>query len=173
MAVDAAEVDAAKELLWPDEKVEMTTRQLRAAGGSLLYPTTIVVTDKRLLILSKSDMGLKEDSQVIFYKDITGIRIEKGIMSSTIFIRLSGFEKDTGSVENGKEEGEIAGVPNEDAKLIVDFVNRKLMEVPGNVEQPREAGEAGRGEYKYCQRCGTKNVGDARFCSKCGAPLVA
>jgi hypothetical protein len=170
MGVDAADVNAAKNILWPDERVEVTARQRRVGpGGSVTAPTSVIATDKRIIILNRANLGIRQDYEVIPYKQITSVRLEHGIISSSVFIRVQGYDVDKGLLKNGKQEGEIDGLNNKDAQALADFINKRLEDS----ESISASGEADSvvGGFSYCARCGNKNPAGASFCSKCGSSL--
>lgn len=181
MGVDATDVNAAKSILWPDEKVAVTARQRRIGpGGSVTTPTSVLATDKRIIILNRATLGIRQDYEAIPYRQVTSVRLEHGLLSSSVFIRVQGYDRDKGLLKNGKEEGEIDGLNNAEAKALADFLNRKLDELSSNPDayaQEGSAGASGSGTPKpavgfvYCTNCGTKNPLSARFCSQCGKPL--
>ncbi len=170
MGVNAGDVSAAKSILWPDEKVQVTVRQRRVGpGGSVTAPTSVLATDKRIIILNRATLGIRQDYEVIPYRQVTSVRLEHGVISSSVFIRVQGYDKDQGLLKNGREEGEIDGLSNSDAKALADFLNRKLDDSNSSSGSGQEDG--GLGGFRYCTKCGTKNPDSARFCSKCGSPL--
>ncbi len=171
MAIDQHDVDAAKGILMPDEKVQVTVRQRRVGpGGSVTVPTSVIATDKRLIIVNKATLGVRKDYEVILYRQITSVRFEKGIISSSVFIRVQGYDKDQGLLKNGKEEGEIDGLNNTDAKTLADYVNQML--VYGGSSGGNEPAAGGDGSPVFCSKCGTRNSTGSEFCSKCGARLT-
>ena len=174
MAVDQGEVQAAKSILWPDEKVELTVTQRRVGpGGSMTTPTTVITTDKRLIILNRASLGMRKDYEVIPYRQITSVRLEHGIISSSVFIRVQGYDRDQGLLKNGKEEGEIDGLRNNDAKELADYLSKRQEQIEQVAEgdEPQGQMDNGMGAYVYCSKCGTKDNAGAKFCSKCGARL--
>lgn len=176
MSVDQGEVNMMKNVLWPDEKVAMTVTQRRVGpGGSVTAPTTVVTTDKRLIIMNRASLGFRRDYEVIPYRQITSVRLEKGIISSSVFIRVQGYDRDQGLLQNGKEEGEIDGLKNSEAQQLADYLNKMVEqvseEIEGNPVGERSDMDASVGAYVYCTNCGTKDGTDAKFCSKCGAKL--
>lgn len=177
MGVDPEEAEAAKSVLWPNEKVEVTVRQRLnlIAGGSVITPTSVIATDKRLIILNRASLRFRTDYEVIPYKQVSTVRLEHGIISSTVFIRVLGYDKDKGLLKNGKQEGEIDGLKNTDAQELVDYINRKIGELEDIAEgEPETEGQSDRtmGAYTYCNKCGAKNADGSKFCSKCGARLA-
>ncbi len=180
MIVDPDEVKVVKRVLWPEEEVDGTIKQRRIGpGGSITVPTTVVVTNMRLIIINRATLGFRQDYQVIPYSGITSVRLEHGIISSSVFIRVQGFSTEKGLMKSGDQEGEIDGLHNRDAEELADYINRKLeKKYDVQAEVTREADiksqiDSGAGVYVYCNNCGEKNKADAKFCSKCGAALTA
>ena len=170
MGVNQSDVSAAKSILWPDEKVEVTVRQRRVGpGGSVATPTSVLATDRRLIILNRANLGIRQDYEVIPYKQVASVRLEHGLISSSVFIRVQGYDVDRGLLKNGKQEGEIDGLNNKDAQALSDYINKKL-EDSDSVPESDET-DSGVGGFTYCTKCGTKNPASAKFCSKCGSPL--
>ena len=177
MNIDPDDIGLVRKVLWPDETVEGTVKQRRIGpGGSMITPTSVVVTDKRLIIVNRATLGLRQDYEVIPYNAIASVRLEHGIISSTVFIRVQGYDRDKGLLQGGKEEGEIDGLRNKDAIELSDFINKKLEErldaqqaVDSQIEGKIDAKG---GSYVYCNNCGTKNISTAKFCSKCGTALT-
>lgn len=171
MNIKPEELELVKGILWQGEQVRGTFRQRRIGpGGSVTVPTSVVVTDFRVIIVNLATLGFRKDYEVIPYSRITSVRLEKGIISSTVFIRVEGYDRDQGLLKNGREEGEIDGLHNSDASALADFVNMKL----GQAEKPQHQGnyiDSGVGGYTFCSKCGTKNIGGSKFCTNCGAKL--
>ncbi len=180
MRIDATELVLAKKILWPEEEVEGTIKQRRfMPGGSLITPTTVIVTDKRLIIINRASLGFRQDYEVVPYNAIMSVRLEHGIITSTVFIRVLGYDTDRGLLGgSGKQEGEIDGLKNKDATELTDYLNQKLekrFDAQASVDKEIQNQEGHIdntvGSYVYCNKCGTKNVSSAKFCSKCGAKL--
>lgn len=171
MQVDPDELNAVKDILWQGERVRGTFKQrMIGPGGSVTVPTSVVVTDSRLIIVNRATLGFRKDYEVIPYQKITSVRLEKGIISSTVFIRVDGYDRDTGLLKNGREEGEIDGLHNNDAKDLADFVNAKI-DQDGEPKQQGTFLDSGVGGYTFCSKCGTKNLSSSKFCTGCGAKL--
>ena len=169
MALDQSDVNAAKSILEPGEEVVMTARQRRVGpGGSVTTPTSVLATTKRVIIINRATLGVRKDFETIPYTQITSVRLEKGIISSSVFVRVEGFANEKGLLEGGKEEGEIDGLSGKEAQDLADYINKMLLQV-------QEGGNAGQaqneGGYKDCSKCGTKNEADAKYCVNCGAVL--
>ena len=178
MMIDPTEIGIVRKVLWPDETVEGTVKQRRVGpGGSLVTPTTVVVTDKRLIIINRATFGFRQDYEVIPYTAITTVRLEHGLISSSVFIRVQGFSTEKGLLKKGSQEGEIDGLKNKEAEELTDVINKKLeKKYDVQAEINKEAMERNEidtqiGSYIYCNNCGTKNVSTAKFCVKCGKSL--
>jgi hypothetical protein len=170
VGVNQHDVKAAKNILWPDEQVQVTVRQRRVGpGGSVTAPTSVIATDKRLIILNRANLGMRQDYEAIPYRQVTSVRLEHGVISSSVFVRVMGYDKDQGLLKNGKEEGEIDGLSNGDAKALADFLNRKL-DAATNEDKNRAGGAETSGGV-YCSKCGAKNLAGSKYCSECGALL--
>ena len=176
MNVDPGELKAVQKVLWPDEDVVGTIKQRRIGpGGSVATPTTVVITNKRIIIINRASLGIRQDYEVIPYTAIVSVRLEHGLISSTVFIRVQCYENDKGLLAGGKQEGEIDGLRNKDAIDFSNFVNKMLearLDVQSDIEKQVDAHiDSPPGSYVYCSSCGAKNVAASKFCSKCGATL--
>ncbi|MCL4379287.1 MAG: PH domain-containing protein [Candidatus Marsarchaeota archaeon] len=172
MAVDQNEVNAVKDILWQDEKVVMTVKQRRVGpGGSVTVPTSVLATDHRLIIVNKATLGIRKDYETIPYRQISSVRLEHGIISSSVFVRVQGYDKDQGLLKNGKEEGEIDGLNNTDAKALADYINQILSHTQQDQGEILSHDQAG-GPSVFCSKCGARNEQGSRFCSKCGARIA-
>src|SRR5271157_4255810 len=117
MNVDPEELKVVQDILWEGEQVRGTFKQRRIGpGGSVTVPTSVIATDSRIIIVNRATLGLRKDYEVIPYSKITSVRFEKGIISSTVFIRVEGYDRDKGLLKGGREEGEIDGLHNKDAQ---------------------------------------------------------
>ncbi|MEM3827237.1 MAG: PH domain-containing protein [Candidatus Micrarchaeaceae archaeon] len=175
MAINEEEAKLVKDILVEGERVELTATQRRVGpGGSITTPTTVVCTDKRVIILNRATLGVRKDYESIYYKQITSVRLENGIINGSVFIRVQGYDRDKGLLKNGKEEGEIDGLKKEEAKEMADFINKMLVKLNSEGENsvPQPEGSNMEGGYIYCSKCGERNDASAKFCSSCGAPLV-
>jgi hypothetical protein len=174
MAINPKDVEVVQKLLWNGENIELTARQRRIGpGGSVTTPTSIIVTNMRLIVVNREALGIRKDYEVIPYKDIASVRLEKGIIASSVFVRVLGYDRDKGLLKNGTEEGEIGGLNNTDAQAISDNIEKKI----SGTYAPSEASgispdiDAKLGAYIFCSNCGAKDAASAHFCKKCGSKL--
>ncbi len=179
MVVNADDAKLVKELLWAGEIVEDTARQRKIGpGGSLTSPTSVVCTNKRLFIVNRVTMGLRKDYEIIQYRQITSVRLERGIISSSVFIRVQGYDRDKGLLGGDKQEGEIDGLHIKDAAKLVDYLNKKIAAAgdPHTIAEQRfeqqAPADSAEGASIYCTKCGHKDHEGMKFCENCGAKLV-
>jgi len=129
---DKDELDEIKKIaerLDTDEKVLVVAKQSRVKpGGSMMTPSVILATDKRLIIRDPSALGLRQSVEDITYANITSARLQKGVFSSSIMLRAPGLstmaEKQFNWIAfaKGSNEGEIDAIPKEKAEKIVDII---------------------------------------------------
>ena len=163
MAIDNEDVEIVKKILMDGETVGITATQRRVGpGGSILTPTTVVCTNKRIIIVNRATLGIRMDYESIAYKQVTSVRFESGIINGSVFIRVQGYDKDKGLLKGNREEGEIDSLRKADAKLIADYVNKMIS---------GEGLQEGSGEGVFCTKCGAKNGSGSLFCSSCGEKL--
>ena len=184
MPIYPEDVALAKNQLWSDETIQVTATERRIGpGGSLITPTTVVITDKRMLIINRATLGLRKDIESIPYSSIASVRVEKGLISHSVFIRVSGYSSpgEKGFLKSGEQEGEISGLHKVDAKAIADYIERVISGYgPVGAPQAQQQGPYGSGPsataasaggYMFCSKCGAKNPMNAKFCTACGSKL--
>lgn len=184
------DVDYAKtrNVLWTEETVMVTATERRVGpGGGWFTPTTVVATDKRLLLINRSTFGIRNDYESIPYRQITSVRLEKGIISCSVFLRVQGYTSsgEQGFLKSGEQEGEIPGLRQQDAKDLSDYITKMIsgmipsaaMDTPvapsvaSAAAQQTRGAKTRPGAYIFCSQCGAKNNLGAKFCSACGASL--
>lgn len=102
---DIEEIQKIAHRLDNGERVIMVAKQSRfKPGGSKTSPDIIFVTDKRLIIRNPSALGMREKVELITYDKITALELEKGVMSSTLKIRASGYQGDIDAIDKEKAE---------------------------------------------------------------------
>jgi ribosomal protein L40E len=171
MKIDPTDAKSVMNILWPGERIVGTVKQRRIGpGGSITVPASVVLTDKRVLIVNRATLGIRHDYEVIPYGAVTSVRLEQGIVSSSVFIRVLGYDTDKGLLKNGKQEGEIDGLRRDDATELSNYINFKLGQRNAPAQEERLP-DANIGGYLFCRKCGTKNPVGSNFCSGCGAPL--
>lgn len=175
MPIAEKEARIVRDMLWPGESIELSIKQRRLRpGGAWITPTTWVVTNKRVIFIERDRWGVRKNFELIPFNYITGVRLDHGIFSSAIYIRVAGMSTETGKYRRNLEEGEIHGLKYRDAVLLADLLNRKILDRERKEEEKEKAmlerhKEARPGLYIYCSNCGRKNNARSEYCRFCGA----
>jgi hypothetical protein len=136
---DLEEIRKITEILNPDEKVLLVARQSRIKpGGSLHTPNIIYATDRRIIIRDPYMLGIKENVVDIPYDIVTSVRLEKGLLSSTIRFKASGLVSSTklgmmDSLIDGEDDqgGIIEAIPKAKAQDLLEII-RSGMQTSSN-----------------------------------------
>src|SRR5919107_1553654 len=127
---DLEEINKIAEMLNPDEKVFLVARQSRIKpGGSHFTPNIIYATDRRIIVRDPYMLGIKENVVDIPYDIITSIKLEKGLLSSTIRFKAPGLMSSTklgmmDSIVNGEDDqgGVIEAIPKNKAEDLLEII---------------------------------------------------
>jgi hypothetical protein len=153
---DLEEISKITEMLNPDEKVLLVARQSRIKpGGSLHTPNVIYATDRRIIIRDPYMLGIKENVVDIPYDIVTSVKLEKGLLSSTIRFKAPGLLSSTklgmmDSMIDGEDDqgGIIETIPKDKAQDLLEIIrsgmqsstNRKS--APSKNQMPNESIES-------------------------------
>ena len=132
----AEEVQYISDHLEPDEKVlEVATQSRFVPGGAFTTPNTIFATNKKIIIRNPTMLGMRENIEEIPYDQITSVKLEKGMFSSTIVIRspglseLSRLSSQSGLLAWGRgEDGAIDALPSDKAERILKIIKNGMAE---------------------------------------------
>ncbi len=124
------EINKITDMLNPDEKILLVARQSRIKpGGSHLTPNTIYATDRRIIIRDPYMLGLKANIVDIPYDIITSLKLEKGLLSSTIRFKAPGLMSSNklgmmDSVVEGEDDptGIIEAIPKDKAEDLLEII---------------------------------------------------
>ena len=149
---DIEEISKVTEMLNPDEKVLLVAKQSRIKpGGSLHTPNIIYATDRRIIIRDPYMLGIKENVVDIPYDIVTSVKLEKGLLSSTIRFKSPGLMSSTklgmmDSLIDGEDDqgGIIEAIPKDKAQDLLEIIrsgmqtssNRKS--APSKNQKPNE-----------------------------------
>jgi PH (Pleckstrin Homology) domain-containing protein len=103
-------------MLNSDERVLLVARQsMLKPGGSHFTPNIVYATDRRIIIRDPYMLGIKENVVDIPYDIITSIKLEKGLLSSTIRFKAPGSLSSTrlgmmNSIVDGGEDNDQGGI---------------------------------------------------------------
>jgi hypothetical protein len=123
-------------MLNPDERILLIAKQSRIRpGGSLFTPNAIYATDRRIIIRDRYILGIKENIIDIPYDIITSLKLEKGLLSSTIRFKAPGLVSPTrmGMMDNiadGKDNdpgGIIQAIPKGKAEDLLEKIRSGML----------------------------------------------
>lgn len=128
---DLEEINKIREMLNPDEKVLLVARQSRIRpGGSHFTPNIIYATDRRIIIRDPYMLGIKENVVDIPYDIVTSVKLEKGLLSSTIRFKAPGLMSSTklgmmDSIIDGEDDqgGIIEAISKNKAQDLLEIMN--------------------------------------------------
>jgi len=123
---DLQEIKKIREMSNPHEEVLVVARQSRVRpGGSAVTPNIIYATNKRIIIRDPYMMGIKENIIDIPYDVITSVKLDKGLLLSTIRFEAPAL---VGSKRLGMIDG-IVGGENDHEGMIEAIPKRKAEDV--------------------------------------------
>jgi hypothetical protein len=131
---DLDEITKISDILNPDEKVLLVAKQSRIKpGGSKLTPNIVYATDKRIIIRDPYMLGMRENIVDIPYDIITSVKLEKGILSSTIRFRAPGLVSPSrlGMIDgliDGEhdQDGKIDAIPKDKAEKLLETIREGM-----------------------------------------------
>ena len=137
------EIDKISDILNPDEQVLLVAKQSKIKpGGSVLTPNTIYATDRRIIIRDPYMLGIKANLVDIPYDIITSLKLEKGILSSTIRFKAVGIVSSNklgmmDSIIEGEDdqEGVIEAIPKDKADDLMEIIRSGMKD---NLKSPPE-----------------------------------
>src|SRR5829696_3231466 len=141
---DLEEINKINEMLNPDEKVLLVARQSKIKpGGSYFTPNTIYATDRRIIIRDPYMLGIKANVVDIPYDIITSLKLEKGLLSSTIRFKAPGLMSSTklgmmDSIVNGEDDqgGVIEAIPKNKAEDLLEIIRSGMQDDRGGKSAP-------------------------------------
>jgi len=127
---DLNEIKKIREMLNPNEDVLVVARQSRVRpGGSAVTPNIIYATNRRIIIRDPYMLGIKENVVDIPYDVITSVKLEKGLLSSTIRFEAPALvgSKRLGMIDgivsgDNDHEGVIEAIPKRKAEDVVQII---------------------------------------------------
>src|SRR5688500_10867683 len=111
-------------------KILLVARQSRIIPGSSYFtPNTIYATDRRIIIRDPYMLGLKANIIDIPYDIITSLKLEKGLLSSTIRFKAPGLMSSNklgmmDSIVEGEDDptGIIEAIPKDKAEDLLEII---------------------------------------------------
>jgi hypothetical protein len=118
-----------------DEKVRLVAKQsrVRPGGSALATPNIVFATDKRVIIRNPTMLGMRENIEDIPYDKMTSVKLEKGVFSSTILIRVPGLSeisrvsKSSGLIAWGRgEDGQIDALSKDKGERLFTIIREGI-----------------------------------------------
>src|SRR5918993_627237 len=118
-----------------DEKVRLVAKQsrMKPGGSALATPNIVFATDKRIIIRNPTMLGMRENIEDIPYDNITSVKLEKGVFSSTILIRAPGLSemsrvsKHSGLIAWGRgEDGQIDALSKDKGERLFTIIREGI-----------------------------------------------
>ncbi|HET8856627.1 MAG TPA: PH domain-containing protein [Nitrososphaeraceae archaeon] len=133
---DLEDVNKIADMLNPDEKVLLVARQSKIKpGGSFFTPNTIYATDRRIIVRDPYMLGIKANVVDIPYDIITSLKLEKGLLSSTIRFKAPGLMSSTklgmmDSIVEGEDdqEGIIEAISKDKAEDLLEIIRSGMQQ---------------------------------------------
>ena len=133
--VDKSEQEKIQKRLDDDENVVFSVRQSRVkpGGAAVLTPNTIFLTEKRVIIRNPTRLGLGENIEEYFYRQITNVRLEKGLLSSSLIFAIRGMTELSKATRGTRlwgrdSEGVIDAIPKKIAEQMYNYIREKIDE---------------------------------------------
>jgi hypothetical protein len=143
---DLEEIKKIANMLNPNEEVLVVAKQSRLKpGGSKLTPNIVFATDRRIIIKDPSMLGMREEVIDIPYDMITGVKLDKGVFSSSIIFKapglinsgrlrkmekMAGYDDDKNKNRREEEEGVITAIPKEKAEDLLEVIRNGMDRTP-------------------------------------------
>ena len=154
---DLQEIKKIREMLNPDEEVLVVARQSRVRpGGSAITPNIIYATNKRIIIRDPYMMGIKENIIDIPYDVITSVKLDKGLLSSTIRFEAPALvgSKRLGMIDGivggeNDHEGMIEAIPKRKAEDVVQVIRSGMHRTGYNQDETQIASHHQSSDINY------------------------
>ena len=138
------EIEKIADRLDEGEKVlEVATQSKLKPGGANFSPNTVFATDRRLIIRNPTMFGARQNVEDFEYDNLTNIKLEKGLFSSTLVITAPGMgtaarnSTMTDLLPWGRnEDGSIDGIPKDKAEKILKIVRNAIVEAKKESQKP-------------------------------------
>ena len=76
-----------KNLLMYEEEILLTATQAKGVPGGSITPNSIYVTNIRVIFKNPKLFGLKADIVDANYKDISNVRLKRGVFSTEVYLK--------------------------------------------------------------------------------------
>ena len=137
----------------PGEEITMSIRQSRIkVGGSPVTPNSVFITPKRIIIRNPTRMGFGEQVEDFLHDDITNIRLERGMTSSSLVFTIPGLtelsklERNTNmgsyNIWGRDTPGTIDALPRDKAEKAYKYIRERILEAKEKRQEVKIVGGA-------------------------------
>lgn len=107
-----------KELLMEGEEILLTAKQAKGVpGGSISTPNSIYVTNIRVIFKNPKLFGLKADIVDANYRDISNVRLKRGMFSTEIYLKT----------RNRADEISLPAVDRQIAQNVINLIQKGML----------------------------------------------
>ncbi len=107
-----------KKLLMNPEDILLTAKQAKGVpGGSLSTPNSIYVTNAWVIFKNPKLFGLKADMIDVNYRDISKVRLKRGMFSTEIYL----------NTRNRAEEISLPAVDKQIAQHVINVIQKGIL----------------------------------------------
>ena len=128
--------DDIKNILGSNEKVELYIEE------KIYHPRinfeSVIITNERIIFRHPHALGLKKDYTDYSYRDITNVKLDKGILRSTIKLMLRHGEEHPAEKQQEGEELDLENLPNDLAEKGYGIIRENI----GKFQSPFSTGYA-------------------------------
>lgn len=165
-------LDAVSRLLEPEEEIELIIKQSRLWPGvplnSVFLPVVVLVTNERIIILSRHNLGLKRNITIVPLTSLRSIRLEKGLLLSSVITAQMG----SGMTDDPSAPRSIDGLTHKDARILMHHLAKQLREITkGAIPRLNQKELQKAGTISFCPTCGIPVISGSKFCHNCGERL--
>ncbi len=127
--------DDIKNILGSNEKVELYIEE------KIYHPRinieSVIITNERIIFRHPHALGLKKDYTDYSYRDVSNVKLDKGIVRSTIKLTLRHGEENQGKQQEG-EQLDLDNLPNDLAEKGYGIIRENI----GKFQSPFSTGYA-------------------------------
>jgi Bacterial PH domain/Short C-terminal domain len=137
---DLEEIKKISHMLNPNEEVFVVARHsMFKPGGSKFTPNVVFGTDRRIIIIDPSMLGLRENVVDIPYDMISSVRLDKGVFSSNVIFKAPGLISSgrRGTLDKmmegygdrsglAEEEAIITAIPKDKGEDLVEIIRNGI-----------------------------------------------
>ncbi|MDE1870174.1 MAG: PH domain-containing protein [Candidatus Micrarchaeota archaeon] len=149
------------------EHVDLVVKQSRLWPGvplnSVFKPVLVFLTNERVIIVSRHNLGLYRNVTIVPLSAIITIRLERGLLLSSIVMGQLGA--------TSGEINIISGFTHSDARFLLNHLNKQIHRLTHVSLLPTKKNSSGLSPGERCYNCGEPILKGAKYCYHCGVRL--